>query len=69
VTSRELAPRFDGMDVVLDEVADQGPLRALASGLAASSSEINLVIACDIPRLDPDTAAVLLSKIDSHDIV
>jgi molybdenum cofactor guanylyltransferase len=43
---------FLGCDVVRDKIAGQGPLMGIASGLNASTNEINFVVACDIPHID-----------------
>jgi molybdopterin-guanine dinucleotide biosynthesis protein A len=40
-----------GTRTVVDRVPGQGPLMGLASCLAASSSDRNLVVACDLPEL------------------
>jgi molybdopterin-guanine dinucleotide biosynthesis protein A len=43
---------FLGVEVVEDRVAGCGPLMGIASVLRASTSEVNFVIACDIPAFD-----------------
>lgn len=43
---------FLGLDVVPDRIPGQGPLMGIASALEASSSELNFIVACDIPRVD-----------------
>jgi len=42
---------FLGLEVVPDRIPGQGPLMGIASALEASSSELNFVVACDIPRI------------------
>jgi molybdopterin-guanine dinucleotide biosynthesis protein A len=39
--------------VVHDPVADLGPLAGIAAGLSASSSDLNLIVACDMPLVRP----------------
>jgi molybdenum cofactor guanylyltransferase len=43
---------FLGLEVVPDRIPGQGPLMGIASALDASSSELNFVVACDIPHID-----------------
>ena len=43
---------FLGADVVPDKIAGQGPLMGIASALEVSRSELNFVVACDIPLID-----------------
>jgi len=38
---------------VHDPIEDLGPLAGLAAGLAASTTELNIVIACDMPLVRP----------------
>jgi molybdenum cofactor guanylyltransferase len=40
-----------GLEVVPDREPDQGPMMAVASALARSDRELNLVVACDMPEL------------------
>jgi molybdopterin-guanine dinucleotide biosynthesis protein A len=50
------SPIVEACRLVHDPVEDLGPLAGLAAGLAASTTEVNLVIACDMPLV---RAAVL----------
>lgn len=58
-----------GMVGVYDEIPDQGPLMGIATALFASSTELNIVVPCDIPQVDPWTIEQLLSNCGSHQIV
>ena len=49
-----------GLKVVPDKEPGQGPLMALASCLEASSHELNLVVACDMPQIDTKLARRML---------
>ncbi len=69
VTGSDRQEQHRGYDVILDEVSGQGPFMGLVSGLAASPTEVNLVVACDIPLLEPCLLATLLAESDDHDIV
>jgi len=42
---------FLGLEVIPDRIPGQGPLMGIASALEASTSELNFVVACDIPRI------------------
>ncbi len=44
-----------------DAVADLGPLAGIAAGLSASTTDLNIVIACDMPLIRP---AVLRRLVD-----
>lgn len=43
---------FLGVEVISDEISDRGPLGGIASALKASASELNFVVACDVPEVD-----------------
>jgi molybdopterin-guanine dinucleotide biosynthesis protein A len=60
---------FGDLHVAVDREPGQGPLMGVACGLAASSTAINFLVACDIPEIDPLLVCRLLSHIDDHDIV
>ena len=57
--------------VARDEVADQGPLRGLATGLAALPDEVELayLTATDAPFLRDGWVAALAALADGHDLV
>ncbi|MBN1771380.1 MAG: molybdenum cofactor guanylyltransferase [Deltaproteobacteria bacterium] len=57
-----------GTRTVFDRVPGQGPLMGLASCLAASSSDRNLVAACDLPEIPPGLVERLLSEALSGDV-
>jgi len=38
---------------VHDPIADLGPLAGIAAGLSASTTDLNIVIACDMPLIKP----------------
>ncbi len=56
------APRF-----APDERPDEGPMAGIATGLAAVESEYALVVACDMPFVDPEFAAYLFERASGHD--
>ncbi len=56
-----------GLTVVHDRVEDLGPLAGISVGLAASKSDLNIVVACDMPLINPQVLARLASLIGDHD--
>lgn len=60
-----ITSRHDGQQhvrIVMDNVPDVGPLMGLYSGLSAMQSSRALVIAIDMPYVQPELAAFLLSQ-------
>jgi molybdopterin-guanine dinucleotide biosynthesis protein A len=60
---------FLGIEVVRDRVAGQGPLMGIASAVEASASEVNFVVACDIPRIEMSFVRRMLAEAEGADIV
>ena len=58
---------FLGVRAVADEVSGQGPLMGIASALAVSTHEVNLVVACDIPEIDAGFVQGMLGCVDGWD--
>ena len=56
-----------GVTMIHDPVEDLGPLAGIAAGLAASRSDLNIVVACDMPLINPLVLQRLVSMIDDHD--
>ncbi len=50
-----------------DAVEDQGPLSGIAAGLAASGTDLNVVVACDMPLIKPAVLRRLVEAIDNND--
>jgi molybdopterin-guanine dinucleotide biosynthesis protein A len=67
IVGRSDQPAPPGVIVINDPVDDLGPLAGIAAGLAASHSELNLVVACDMPLINPAVLQRLVSMIDDHD--
>ena len=59
--------RDQGGVTVHDAVEDQGPLSGIAAGLAASVTDLNVVVACDMPLIKPAVLRRLVEAIDDHD--
>ena len=53
---------FLNLDVVADRIPGQGPLMGIASALEVSDSELNLVVACDIPEVDTALLGKMLPR-------
>jgi molybdopterin-guanine dinucleotide biosynthesis protein A len=56
-----------GSAAIHDAVEDLGPLAGIAAGLAASRTDLNLVVACDMPLINPQVLQRLVAMIDDHD--
>ena len=54
-----------GLKRVEDLIEDSGPLAGIYSGLIASKTKYNLVLSCDIPLINSDVLARLISGIDN----
>jgi len=57
-------PRYGdfGHREVFDPVPDGGPLAGLAAGLGATTREWLVVLACDMPRVEPDLLRALVAR-------
>ncbi len=51
----------------MSAVEDLGPLAGIAAGLAASNSDLNVVVACDMPLIRPEVLERLVSLIEDYD--
>ena len=60
---------FLSAEIVPDEDAGKGPLMGIASALRVSASEINFVIACDIPKVDISFVRQMVRKSKGFDAV
>ena len=58
-----------GVRVVYDERPGQGPLMGIYAGLKASETDVNFVIACDIPEIDPGFITEMRSYTGDYDVV
>ena len=57
-----------GVTVVNDPAEDLGPLAGLAAGLIASRSDLNIVVACDMPLINPTVLERLTTMIGDDDM-
>ena len=60
---------FLGATVVADDVAGRGPLAGIASALKASASNVNFVLACDMPEVDAGLIRAMLRQVGDYDAV
>jgi len=67
VGPKEKYPNFK--QVVQDIFPQKGPLGGIFSGLKASNSQYNLVVACDMPFLEVKLLQYMREEIDSNDII
>jgi len=51
-----------------DAVEHQGPLAGIAAGLAASATDLNVIVACDMPLVRPAVLQRLIDLIGDADI-
>ncbi|MFB6086772.1 MAG: molybdenum cofactor guanylyltransferase [Halodesulfurarchaeum sp.] len=51
-----------------DEREDAGPLHGIGRGLAATDADYAVVVACDMPFVDPDFVADLFDRVGDHDV-
>ena len=58
-----------GVKVVCDERPGLGPLMGIYSGLKASETDVNFVVACDIPVIDPEFITEMRSYTGDYDVV
>ena len=67
VVARRDQPVPSDVTLVHDAVQDLGPLAGISAGLAASNSDLNVVVACDMPLIRPQVLERLASMIDNYD--
>jgi molybdopterin-guanine dinucleotide biosynthesis protein A len=53
---------------VHDATEDEGPLSGIAAGLGASKSDLNFVVACDMPLINPAVLQRMLTTIGDADV-
>ena len=59
--------RDQSAPTIHDAVEDLGPLAGIAAGLAASKTDLNVVVACDMPLIKPEVLQRLLAMIGEDD--
>ena len=71
VTAREQCslPFINGAKVVADVYPEKGPLGGIYTGMLASRSLYNLVVACDMPFLNTGLLRYMVEQSDGFDVV
>ncbi|MFC2005483.1 molybdenum cofactor guanylyltransferase [Chloroflexota bacterium] len=70
VVSREQTPlAVTGVEVLVDVYPDKGPLAGIYTGLLASRSLHNVVVACDMPFLNTELLRYMLELSRDFDVV
>lgn len=67
VVARRDQPVPAGTRAIHDPVENLGPLAGIAAGLAASTTDLNIVVACDMPLVNPRVLERLTTMIGAHD--
>lgn len=66
-----LAEALAGYDApvrfAVDDGPDRGPVAGIRNGLAAASEPVAVVVACDMPFVDPAFVATLFDRVEGHD--
>ncbi|MBT3364043.1 MAG: molybdenum cofactor guanylyltransferase [Chloroflexi bacterium] len=64
------APQYhETATIVTDIYPDKGALGGVYTGLMTSGSHYNLIVACDMPFLNPDLLRYMIEVSCSHDII
>ncbi len=58
-----------GIRMVSDRIQDKGPLAGMEAGIRHSNTNINVVVACDMPFISADVLRFLQNKVASYDAV
>ncbi len=65
---RTAVAAISGLPIVVDAVPDRGPLGGLHAALCAYPDRAALLVACDMPRLDPAALRLLLAESPDADV-
>lgn len=66
VANKQDEYRFLGLPLVSDKWIEKGPLAGIQAGLSASSTQKNLIVACDMPFLSVNLGRILLEELNSR---
>ena len=58
-----------GVPCIADKIDSRGPLSALYTGLISSRTQINIFLACDMPKMRLEFIRYLVKKSSQHDAV
>lgn len=59
----------EGIEILFDIYPDKGPLGGIYTGLMASTTKNNIVVACDMPFLNTGLLGFLVAKLGDYDAV
>jgi molybdopterin-guanine dinucleotide biosynthesis protein A len=65
---RAMAGYTHPVSYVYDEREDAGPLHGIERGLGATAAEYAVVVACDMPFVDPGFLETLLDRVAGHEV-
>jgi len=60
---------YPKLKIITDIYRDQGPLGGIHAGLSASGTNYNLIVACDMPFLNPAFLRYLVQQVVDYDMV
>src|SRR3989338_6940699 len=60
---------YKGIKIISDIIPHHGPLGGIYSGLLASSSTYNFVVACDMPFINQGLIRYIIRNRDNYDII
>jgi molybdenum cofactor guanylyltransferase len=69
VTNHQEVYDFLKIKMVSDHYPGKGPLAGIHAGLLATSHEVNLVVACDMPFVSAGLGAILVENLREYDAV
>lgn len=58
-----------GLEMIVDDISGKGPAAGIAAALKSSRTAWNIVIACDLPFLEPELIDIMLGKAASFQAV
>src|SRR3989338_10174791 len=60
---------YKGIKIISDIIPHRGPLGGIYSGLLASSSTYNFVVACDMPFINESLIRYMIKNKDDYDVL
>ncbi|WP_226481590.1 molybdenum cofactor guanylyltransferase [Natrinema amylolyticum] len=66
-TIREALEGGSDASFAVDPIPDRGPMAGIMTGLRAAAGEYALVVACDMPFVDPDLVDHLFDRASGHE--
>lgn len=60
---------YKGIKIIPDIIPHRGPLGGIYSGLVASSSTYNFVVACDMPFINASLIRYMIKNRDNYDVL